>query len=46
MELTHLDENGKAIMVDVGGKDVTLRTARGCACVRMQPETLRTLLDA
>ncbi|MBQ6163383.1 MAG: cyclic pyranopterin monophosphate synthase MoaC [Clostridia bacterium] len=45
MELTHLDENGKAIMVDVGDKDVTLRTARGYACVRMQPETLRTLLD-
>ena len=45
MELTHLDENGKAIMVDVGDKAVSRRTARASACVRMQPETLRTLLD-
>ena len=45
MELTHLDENGRAVMVDVGDKDVTRRTARAQAVVRMQPETLRTLLE-
>ena len=45
MELTHLDENGRALMVDVGDKDATRRTARAFACVRMQPETLQTLLD-
>ena len=44
MELTHLDKNGSAVMVDVGGKDVTRREARALARVRMKPETLRTLL--
>ena len=28
MSLTHFDENGKAVMVDVTDKDVTVRTAR------------------
>lgn len=32
-------------MVDVGGKDVTVRTARASGRVRMQPETLRTIRD-
>ena len=44
MELTHLDEQGNARMVDVGDKDVTRRTARAQAVVRMRPETLQTLL--
>ena len=44
MELTHLDEQGNALMVDVGDKDVTRRTARAQAVVRMRPETLRALL--
>ena len=44
MELTHLDKNGSAVMVDVGGKDVTRREARAFARVRMQPATLQTLL--
>ena len=44
MELTHLDKNGNALMVDVGDKDVTRRTARAQAVVRMRPETLQTLL--
>ncbi|WP_374763909.1 cyclic pyranopterin monophosphate synthase MoaC [Yunchengibacter salinarum] len=38
--LTHLDETGKARMVDVGDKAVTRRTARAQAVVRMAPETL------
>jgi len=41
--LTHLDENGAARMVDVGGKDVTEREAVACAEVAMQPETLRLI---
>lgn len=45
MELTHLDQNGQAIMVDVGQKDVTHRSAVGFAAVRMQKETLRALLE-
>lgn len=40
MELTHLDENGAARMVDVGAKDVTQRTASAQAVITMKPETL------
>src|SRR5689334_11571631 len=38
-ELTHLDESGRARMVDVGAKDVTERRAVARAVVRMAPET-------
>ena len=44
--LTHLNENGEAVMVDVGEKAVTTRTASAAATVRMQPQTLRKLLAA
>lgn len=37
--LTHLDEQGDARMVDVGGKPVTERRAVARATVRMSPET-------
>ncbi len=39
-KLSHLDEQGNAHMVDVGGKAVTHREATAEALVRMQPETL------
>jgi len=42
--LSHLDEEGRARMVDVGGKDVTEREAVARAAVRMQPGTLKLLL--
>ena len=42
-QLTHLDEQGAARMVDVGGKDVTGRTAVAAACVCMLPQTLALL---
>ncbi len=45
MELTHLDENGQARMVDVGEKAETRRFARAFAAVRMRPGTLRALLE-
>ncbi|MDR0780893.1 MAG: cyclic pyranopterin monophosphate synthase MoaC [Pseudomonadales bacterium] len=38
--LTHLDEQGRAHMVDVGAKPVTERTATAEALVTMQPATL------
>jgi cyclic pyranopterin monophosphate synthase len=38
--LTHLAPDGKAEMVDVGGKDETTRTAVAEGCVIMLPETL------
>jgi cyclic pyranopterin phosphate synthase len=37
--LTHLDDEGQARMVDVGGKDVTDRRAVARAVVRMSPAT-------
>jgi cyclic pyranopterin phosphate synthase len=44
MELTHLDDEGQALMVDVGGKDVTERAAVAEAQVKMKPETLELIL--
>lgn len=38
-ELTHLDESGRARMVDVAAKDVTLRHAIAEARIRMRPVT-------
>jgi len=37
--LTHLDESGRARMVDVSDKEVTRREATARATVSMQPET-------
>ncbi len=45
MELTHLDDKGKAIMVDIGEKSTTERVAVATALVRMKPETLTLILD-
>ncbi|MEX1176863.1 MAG: cyclic pyranopterin monophosphate synthase MoaC [Nitriliruptor sp.] len=44
-DLTHLDARGQARMVDVGGKQVTSRTAVAEGRVLMAPETARRLLD-
>jgi cyclic pyranopterin monophosphate synthase len=44
-ELTHVNERGEARMVDVGGKDETLREAIASGGVRMLPETLRKIKD-
>jgi cyclic pyranopterin monophosphate synthase len=41
--LTHLDDAGNARMVDVGGKDVTERSATARALLRMRPETAERL---
>ena len=41
--LTHLDEEGKARMVDVGSKEVTHREAVARALVTMQPQTLELI---
>ncbi|HET9102311.1 MAG TPA: cyclic pyranopterin monophosphate synthase MoaC [Solirubrobacteraceae bacterium] len=40
-ELTHLDADGQARMVDVGAKPATQRTAVARATVRVSPETAR-----
>ena len=44
-KLTHLDEQGRARMVDVGGKDATHRTATARAEVLLTPEILSVVLD-
>lgn len=44
-ELTHLDAEGKARMVDVGAKPDSERVAVAAGTVTMQPETLRLIRD-
>ncbi len=44
-ELSHLDDEGRARMVDVGGKDETQRTAVAAGLIRMEPGTLAMILD-
>lgn len=44
-QLTHLDEQGKARMVDVGAKPDSERVAVAAGKVTMQPETLRLVRD-
>ena len=39
-DLSHIDGEGRARMVDVSGKDVTVRLARATGAIRMQRETL------
>ncbi|MCP5326814.1 MAG: cyclic pyranopterin monophosphate synthase MoaC [Oceanospirillaceae bacterium] len=44
-QLTHIDANGDANMVDVTTKAVTEREARAQALVYMAPETLRLIIE-
>ena len=44
-ELTHFDPDGASRMVDVSEKSPTKRLARASGAVRMEPETLRLILD-
>ncbi len=44
-DLTHLGADGRAEMVDVSDKDVTLRRAIARATVRVSPETARLVAD-
>ena len=41
--LTHVDERGAARMVDVSGKDVTVRTATASGRVLVSPDVVRLL---
>ena len=43
--LTHLDEQGRARMVDVGEKPITFRECVARAEVHLQPETLAKITD-
>jgi cyclic pyranopterin phosphate synthase len=44
-KLTHLDDAGRAKMVDVGHKPVTVREAVAEGFVLLQPETLRAIAE-
>ena len=44
-ELTHLDEQGRASMVDVGGKAITERRALARAVVSMSPSTAEAIVE-
>lgn len=45
-DFTHLNKNGEAVMVNVGEKAVTKRSAKAFAKVKMEKETLRKLLSS
>ncbi len=45
MAFNHFDERGQAVMVDVSGKEPTLRTARATASVFLQPHILADILE-
>jgi cyclic pyranopterin phosphate synthase len=44
-KLSHLDEQGRARMVDVSEKDVTSRIAVARGTIHMRPETLALILE-
>lgn len=44
-QLTHFDQDGKAIMVDITAKAATHRQAIAGARVTMKPQTLQRILD-
>ncbi|MFA6148064.1 MAG: cyclic pyranopterin monophosphate synthase MoaC [bacterium] len=45
MSFNHFDERGRAVMVDVGGKDPTHRTAVACARVFLKRETFAAIAE-
>lgn len=45
MELTHLDKNGNAVMVDVSEKEVTHRTAIACGKILVSQEILDSIKE-
>ena len=42
---SHIDENGEVKMVDVGNKSDTMRIAKARALVKMNPKTLKVIID-
>jgi cyclic pyranopterin phosphate synthase len=45
MNLSHIDENGKARMVDVSGKEITTREAVATGRVYMKQDTLKMIAE-
>ena len=44
-QFSHIDADGKAVMVDVSKKDISQRSATAKGSVFMQPETIRRIID-
>lgn len=44
-KLSHVDETGKANMVDVGSKKIVTRTAKAEGYIYLQPETVELIRD-
>src|SRR3954468_24934900 len=44
-KLTHLDDAGRAQMVNVGGKPITAREAMAEGFISLRPETLQAIAD-
>lgn len=44
-ELTHIDSDGNAVMVDVSEKSETARMARASGVIRVSPEVISALLE-
>ncbi len=44
-KLTHFDQNGNAVMVDVTGKEITLREAVAAGSIRVSDEIMRMILE-
>ncbi len=45
LDLTHLNENNEAHMVDISGKASTTRTARASGVINMSPQAIGILAD-
>lgn len=45
MSFTHLDENGNAVMVDVGDKAITTRTAVACGRIAMSADCYQAVKE-
>lgn len=46
MELTHINSKGEAVMVNVGEKKITQRTATARGIIKMKEETLQKLMSS
>lgn len=44
-KLSHIDQHGNAIMVDVGNKKIVKRTAMATGLIRMAEETMQAIRD-
>lgn len=44
-ELSHFDKEGKAVMVDISGKNDTERTAVATGVIKMHPDTLKVIKE-